>query len=191
MSFYNYLLSPIAYESVNIKFSESGIFLIERQRQAIMFNRCLLLTQAKQPDKAREAISSFLRQFPSSHYPVFAQACLAYSEGNISVCNQILTDASARLNPNDSLRCQLTLAQISLLKNDIPLAISALKSTSVCYRPACVAILVSLHERINDIDGACRVFSDAIAFWVCYVLSQRSIKRYVSAFEQNASIIFI
>jgi len=86
----------------------------------------------------------------------------------------------------ESIRVQLTLAQLSLVKGDIPAAISALESiTSLKNRPAMVATLVSLYEQSHRVDVAIKIFDDYVG--LLESSNEKDNETYIKILKENGN----
>lgn len=136
--------------------------LSTQQRTIIGFNRCLLLAFMDKANDSKELVKNLQEQFPDSErFPLILSA-LFYKEKKADQSKSLLEEF-ARQHP-DSLLVQLSIAQLCLEKGNFPLAISALEAiTSLRNKPAYAATLVSLYEKVNNVEGAIKVLDELIS----------------------------
>jgi len=119
----------------------------------------------KKAGESIEVAQSLHKDFPNSEFPVLVLASLYYRENNFEKCNEVLNEYISSF-PKNCLQSQLSLAHIPLSRGDLTQAIQLLQQIpSLAHKPALVATLVALYERVKDTAAATRVFDQALAFW--------------------------
>ncbi|KAL0459240.1 UNVERIFIED_CONTAM: Signal recognition particle subunit SRP72 [Sesamum latifolium] len=139
--------------------------LSQKQREAIYVNRMLLLLHSNKLDQARELASALPGMFPNSIMPVLLQAAVHVRENKANKAEDILAQFANKF-PDKSKIILLARAQIAAAAGHPQIAAeSLLKIQDIQHKPATVATIVSLKERVGDIDGADAVFDSAIKWW--------------------------
>lgn len=102
--------------------------LTSAQREAIAFNRCLvLLYTSKQTDECLKALEQFRTAFPASDRPVVVQAALALREKKQAEAVSVLQEWITR-QPRNALNAALVLAQVHVNAGATAEAVRVLKS---------------------------------------------------------------
>ncbi len=102
-------------------------------------------------------------QFPENDRLVLVSASLLWRQKKNPQSIELL-QSFAKDHPDQSLRVQLSLAQLQLEKGNTTEALSLLESiASLRNKPGMIATLVSLHEQLGNIDVAIKVFDDYTA----------------------------
>jgi len=162
-----------------------GQKLTTTQKKALGFNRCLLLLHMNKMDECRDMVKQLQESFPNSDALALIQASLLMKEKKNAKAEEFLNNFATQ-NPNDSLRVQLSLAQLHLNKGDIKSTIQVLESISqLKNKPGFVNTLVTLYEQIHDIDGALRTLDQYADWWTSQ--KQRNEEDYIRILKENAN----
>ncbi|KAF9600263.1 hypothetical protein IFM89_005849 [Coptis chinensis] len=139
--------------------------LFSKQKEAIYSNRVLLLLLANKIDQARELVAALLNMFPGSVITVVLQAAVLVRENKAGRAEEIL-GLFADKYPEKSKVILLARATIAAAAGHLQIAAdSLLRIPEIQHMPATVATIVTLRERVGDIDGAAAVFDTAIQWW--------------------------
>lgn len=142
--------------------SELGVLFMEglehklssRQKEAISFNRFLVLLLSNKLDQARELLASLFDKFPGSVMPAILNASLLVREGKLSRAEEIIGQYVEK-HPKDSAVLLLVRAQIAALAGHHSVAAHALEQIEeLQHRPGMVATVVALKEKGGDAPGA-------------------------------------
>lgn len=128
------------------------------QKKIVLYNRCILLLQAAKYDELQKLVKTLPA---TSEVIVLIQAATLVKKGQANKAIETLRSARANLKEKEtnvseaSLRIPLSLAQIYLNQGSVKEAISILKSiTALQYEPAFLATMVTLHQKMGDLNGA-------------------------------------
>eukprot|EP00249_Psilotum_nudum_P010597 c22638_g1_i1 orf=54-2165(+) len=136
-----------------------------RQKEAIGFNRCLLLLHSNKLDQARELVSSLQEKFSGSILVTMLHAALLLKEGKLNQAENMLWQYVEK-HPNYSMPTLLVHAQIAALAGHHLAAAESLEHiTELQHRPGMVATLVALKEKGGDLQGAEAILDAAIQSW--------------------------
>ncbi|XP_027919890.1 signal recognition particle subunit SRP72-like isoform X1 [Vigna unguiculata] len=139
--------------------------LSAKEKEAIYANRILLLLHANKIEQARELVSALPDMFPESVIPVLLQAALLVRENKAGRAEEILAQFATKF-PENSKVVHLARAQVAAAAGHPHIAADSLaKISDIQHMPATVATLVSLKERVGDIDGAAAVLDAATKWW--------------------------
>ncbi|WOL08802.1 signal recognition particle subunit SRP72-like [Canna indica] len=139
--------------------------LSTRQKESLYSNRLLLLLQANRMDQAQEIVAALPEMFPDSVTPVLLQAALLVREKKVAKAEEILIQYADRF-PDKSKLVLLARAQIAAAAGHFQISVESLaKIPDIQNMPATVATLVSLRERMGDLNGATAVLDTAIEWW--------------------------
>ncbi|KAI0491285.1 hypothetical protein KFK09_025545 [Dendrobium nobile] len=139
--------------------------LSHRQRESLYSNRLFLLLQTNKMDQAQELVSALPEMFPDSLTPILLQAAVLVKEKKVSKAEEILGQFAEKF-PEKSKPVLLVRAQISAAAGHLQVAADSLSMIhDIRHMPATVATIVSLKERINDINGAAAVLDSAVQWW--------------------------
>ncbi|KAJ0971066.1 hypothetical protein J5N97_019025 [Dioscorea zingiberensis] len=139
--------------------------LFPRQKEALYSNRLLLLLQANRLDQAQELVSLLQDMFPESITPVLLQAAVLVKGKKVSKAEEILGQFADRF-PDKSKPVLLARAQIAAAAGHSQISADSLaKIVDIQHMPATIATIVSLRERLGDINGATAVLDSAIQWW--------------------------
>ncbi|ONK71155.1 uncharacterized protein A4U43_C04F5360 [Asparagus officinalis] len=139
--------------------------LSQRQKEALYCNRLLLLLQANKLDQAQELASALPEMFPDSVTPVLLQAAVHVREKKVPKAEEILAQFAVKF-PEKSKPVLLARAQIAAAAGHAQISAESLsRIPDIQHMPATVATLVTLKERIGDINGAATVLDSAIQWW--------------------------
>ncbi|KAL5710744.1 hypothetical protein ACHQM5_021270 [Ranunculus cassubicifolius] len=139
--------------------------LSSRKKEAIYLNRVLLLLHASKTDQARELVSALSNMFPGSVKPILLQAAVFVRENKSGKAEEILGQFADKF-PEKSKPILLARATIAAAAGHHQIASdSLLRVPEIQHMPATVATIVTLKERVGDIEGASAVFDSAISYW--------------------------
>lgn len=139
--------------------------LSPKQKEAIYSNRVLLLLQSNRLEQARELVAALPNMFPSSVMPILLQAAVLVKENKAGKAEEILGQFADKF-PEKSKVILLARATIAASAGHPQIAAdSLLRVPDIQHMPATVATIVTLKERVGDIDGASAVFDAAIDWW--------------------------
>ncbi|XP_022856184.1 signal recognition particle subunit SRP72-like [Olea europaea var. sylvestris] len=139
--------------------------LARKQREAIFVNRLLLLLHSNKMDQARELAFALPSMFPDSVMPPLLQAAVHVRENKANKAEEILGHFADKF-PDESKVFLLARAQVAASAGHLQIAAEyLLKISDIQHKPATVATIVSLKERVGDIEGADGVFDAAIQWW--------------------------
>ncbi|KAL5717772.1 hypothetical protein ACHQM5_010738 [Ranunculus cassubicifolius] len=139
--------------------------LSSSQKEAIYSNRVLLLLHANKTDQARELVSALPNMFPGSVKPILLQAAVFVRENKSGKAEEILGQFADKF-PEKSKPILLARATIAAAAGHHQIASdSLLRVPEIQHMPATVATIITLKERVGDIDGASAVFDSAISYW--------------------------
>jgi len=156
-----------------------------QQKKVIGFNRCLLLLHMHKGDQCRELVKLLSEQFPDSEELNLILASLLWKEKKIGKCEELLT-GFANDHPNNSLKIQLSLAQVHLNNGNFVGCIKALESISqLRNKPRFVGTLVGLYEQLRDINGALQILDAHMAWWDS--LKQKNQEEYIKVLKYVAN----
>ncbi|KAI7997995.1 Signal recognition particle subunit SRP72 [Camellia lanceoleosa] len=114
---------------------------------------------------ARELVGALPDMFPDSVMPVLLQAAILVRENKACRAKEILGQFSEKF-PDKSKVVLLTGAQVAAGAGHTQVVVESLsKIPYIQHMPATIATLISLKERVGDIDGAIAVFHSAIQWW--------------------------
>lgn len=152
---------------------EQGLLFVEglehklsgRQKEAIAFNRFLVLFLANKLDQVRELLPSLFDKFPNSAMPPILSASLLVREGKLTRAEEMLGQYLEK-HPNDSTMLLLARAQIAALAGHHVVAAQSLEQISeLQHKPGMVATLVALKEKGGDVHGAEAILDAAVQWW--------------------------
>ncbi|KAJ4775657.1 Signal recognition particle subunit SRP72 [Rhynchospora pubera] len=136
-----------------------------KQKEVIYSNRVLLLLLANKIDQAQELVSALQEMYPESTTSILLQAAVFVREKKVPKAEEILTQYSNKY-PKNCISVLLALAQIAATAGHFQISSEALlKVAEIQHMPATVATLVSLWERLGDINNAASVFDASIEWW--------------------------
>ncbi|KAJ6808577.1 signal recognition particle subunit SRP72-like [Iris pallida] len=139
--------------------------LSQRQKEALISNRVLLLLQTNKIDQAQELVSALADMFPDSLTPVLLQAAVHVREKKVPKAEEILGQFADKF-PEKSKLVLLARAQVAAAAGHSQIAAESLsKIPDIQHMPATVATLVSLRERLSDFSSAGTVLDSAIEWW--------------------------
>lgn len=153
--------------------SDQGLLFVEglehklslRQKEAISFNRFLVLLLSNKLDQARELLRSLFDKFPDSVMPALLNASLLVREGKLSRAEEMLGQCVEK-HPRDSAIVLLVRAQIAAMAGHHIVAAHSLEQISdLQNKPAMVATLVALKEKGGDVRGAEATLDSAVQWW--------------------------
>eukprot|EP00897_Mesotaenium_endlicherianum_P002184 jgi/Mesen1/1994/ME000147S01088 len=133
--------------------------LSARQKEALLFNRCLLLLHSHKLDQATRKV------LPHSEAPLLLSAAIQAKEGRPagSAARQVAPQEEQSSGGRGWMRAQLVKAQAAAAGGAPSEAAQLLESISALrHRPAVVATLVALKERAGDVAGAEATLDDAV-----------------------------
>ncbi|XP_021745013.1 signal recognition particle subunit SRP72-like [Chenopodium quinoa] len=136
-----------------------------KQKEAVYVNRALLLIHANKIDQARELVTALVGMFPDSVTPVLLQAAVLVRENKAGRAEEVLGQFAGKF-PDKSKVFLLARAQVAAAAGHFQVAAESLsKISDIQHMPATVATIVTLKERLGDIDGAEVVLDNAIKWW--------------------------
>ncbi|KAL0905285.1 hypothetical protein M5K25_023694 [Dendrobium thyrsiflorum] len=139
--------------------------LSHRQRESLYSNRLFLLLQTNKMDQAQELASALPDMFPDSLTPILLQVAVLVKEKKVSKAEEILGQFAEKF-PEKSKPVLLVRAQISAAAGHFQIAADSLSMIhDIRHTPATVATIVSLKERLNDLNGAAAVLDSAVQWW--------------------------
>uniref|UniRef100_A0A803LQA9 Signal recognition particle subunit SRP72 n=1 Tax=Chenopodium quinoa TaxID=63459 RepID=A0A803LQA9_CHEQI len=134
-----------------------------RRKQSV--NRALLLIHANKIDQARELVTALVGMFPDSVTPVLLQAAVLVRENKAGRAEEVLGQFAGK-SPDKSKVFLLARAQVAAAAGHFQVAAESLsKISDIQHMPATVATIVTLKERLGDIDGAEVVLDNSIKWW--------------------------
>lgn len=136
--------------------------LTVKQRKIAQLNHCILLV-SKQGDKCLSEIESLEAEMPDNESPFLVHASLLLKEKKLEKATNLLSSFLAK---HESVAARLAISHLFLVQNQIESAIPMLEKLNevkeLAYRPALVAVLVSLYTRVSNFAGALNVLDKAI-----------------------------
>ncbi|KAH6558976.1 hypothetical protein KP509_1Z034700 [Ceratopteris richardii] len=139
--------------------------LSSRQKEAIAFNRLLLLLLGNKLDQVRELLPQLSVRFPSSVMPSLLNASLLLREGKLTRAEEMLGQY-VEAHPDHKTTFLLARAQVAALAGHHIVAAQSLEQISeLQHQPGVVATLVALKEKGGDINGAEATFDSAVQWW--------------------------
>lgn len=137
--------------------------LTPMQRHAFLSNAALLSVAMAKPEQAKECLTTLSVEFPSSAAPDLIEAAIAAKAKRGPEAEALLRAAAERAGAADPSPV-LALAQLQLDEKQPAAALRTLHGLrSLATSPAMVGTLVSLHERLGDVDGAAAALEAALA----------------------------
>ncbi|KAI5057233.1 hypothetical protein GOP47_0027248 [Adiantum capillus-veneris] len=139
--------------------------LSTRQKEAISFNRLLVLLLGNKLDQVRELLPSLFDKFPESVMPPLLSASLLLREGKLTRAEEMLGQYLEK-HPNDLAMLLLARAQVAALAGHHVIASKSLEQIQeLQHKPAVVATLVALKEKGGDVNGAEATLDTAVQWW--------------------------
>eukprot|EP00250_Pteridium_aquilinum_P018954 c24238_g7_i1 orf=49-2124(-) len=136
-----------------------------RQKEAIAFNRVLVLLLANKLDQVREFLPSLFDKFPNSVMPPLLSASLLLREGKLTRAEEMLGQYLEK-HPNDLEMLLLARAQVAALAGHHIVAAQSLEQIlDLQHKPGVVATLVALKEKGGDALGAEATLDAAVQWW--------------------------
>jgi signal recognition particle subunit SRP72 len=137
--------------------------LTSKQKRILGMNRCLLLLQMTKMDECKAAAIQLQKEYPESEILPIITASIFYSERKVDKAIQTLKDYINQ-NPQKSTNAKLCLAQIYLTQENTKEVTEILKSVAAEFRaiPNMLSSLVTLYEKVNDIDNAIKVLDEGL-----------------------------
>jgi signal recognition particle subunit SRP72 len=140
-----------------------------RQKEAISFNRCLLLLHSNKLDQARDFASLLSKSFPDSAFPAVLSSVILYKEGKAQKADEILAEFAEK-HPEAGASVHFVRAQAVAAAGNFLQAAKYLELlTSLRHKPGMIATLVALKTRGGNVKGAESVLDEAIEYWDSYM----------------------
>ncbi|MCO5562108.1 hypothetical protein L7F22_015734 [Adiantum nelumboides] len=139
--------------------------LSARQKEAIAFNRLLVLLLGNKLDQVRGLLPSLSEKFPKSVIPPLLSASLLLREGKLTRAEEMLGHYVEK-HPNDLAMLLLARAQVAALAGHHIVAAKSLEQISeLQHKPGVIATLVALKEKGGDVNGAEATLDAAVQWW--------------------------
>jgi signal recognition particle subunit SRP72 len=140
-----------------------------RQKEALSFNRCLLLLHSNKLDQARDFASSLSKTFPDSSVPAVLSASLLLKEGKAQKADELLADFAEK-HADAGTNVHFVRAQAAAASGNYLQAAKCLELiTSLRHKPGMIATLVALKGRGGNAKGAESVLDEAVEYWDSYM----------------------
>ncbi|XP_071481538.1 signal recognition particle subunit SRP72-like [Diadema antillarum] len=139
--------------------------LAKAQRNAIAFNRFLLLLYTNQFEQCRKLLATLKEEDFGDEILCLLQASLLSRQKDIPKAIQLIQDY-VDSHDDASLPLQLTAVQLFLLQGNIGRACDMLKSLNgTRYKPGIVSTLVALYTGMEDSEAAIGVLDEAVEWY--------------------------
>eukprot|EP01127_Copromyxa_protea_P011288 TRINITY_DN2827_c3_g1_i1.p1 TRINITY_DN2827_c3_g1~~TRINITY_DN2827_c3_g1_i1.p1 ORF type:complete len:637 (-),score=196.71 TRINITY_DN2827_c3_g1_i1:27-1937(-) len=136
--------------------------LSSAQQQVIHFNHCLMLLMMNKTDECRDFLTKLQEKYPTNDLFPLLYATILYKNRKFQKAQEKL-DEFIQNHPESSVQAGLVMAQMHLNQGNVVPAIKVLTGIEKLKNmPAMICTLVSLYERVNDIDGAINVLDAAV-----------------------------
>lgn len=143
--------------------------LTMRQKEALCFNRCLLLLHSNKLDQAREFTSSLSKTFPDNPIPAILSAFLLWKENKAQKADELLADFAEK-HEDVGKDVHFVRAQAAAAAGNYLLAAKCLEQiTSARNKPGMIATLVALKSKGGIVKEAETVLDEAIQYWDSYM----------------------
>lgn len=136
-----------------------------RQKEAIAFNRALVLLLGNKLDQAKEFLPSLFDKFPDSVMPPLLSASALMREGKLTRAEEMLGQFLEKY-PKDLTKLLLARSQVAALAGHHSVAALSLEQVpELQHKPSVVATLVALKEKGGDVQGAEATLDAAVQWW--------------------------
>ncbi|CAK9259565.1 unnamed protein product [Sphagnum jensenii] len=139
--------------------------LSTRQKEAISFNRCLLLLHSNKLSQARQFVSSLMETFPDSIIPTILSLAVTFKERKQAHVENVLDNYAAE-HPKSATDASVVRAQATAAAGNFLEAAKSLEAIpELRHKPGMIATIVALREKGGDVQGAEIVLDNAVEYW--------------------------